>query len=85
MTNSSFCGLYEIYLSSLRKPGFFNLGRQEIWEVAQRRKHDIALFLQSLFDCPDAVAHSDLVYTFFHPMLRDQEEENIRIRKLKSE
>ena len=59
------------------------LGRQEVWEVAQRRKHDIALFLDSLFGCEDAIAHSDLIYTFFHPLLRDQEEADIHIRKLK--
>ena len=29
------------------------------------------------------MAHSDLVYTFFHPLLRDQEEANIHMRKLK--
>ena len=42
-------------------------------------------FLNSLFECPDEVAHSDLVYTFFHPLLRDQEEANVHIRKLRGE
>ena len=40
-------------------------------------------FLGSLFECADEVAHSDLVYTFFHPLLRDQEEANVHIRKLR--
>ena len=59
------------------------MGRQEISEVAERRKHDIKTFLDALFNLSESVAHSDLVYTFFHPILRDQEEANIRQRKLK--
>ena len=59
------------------------MGRQEISEVAERRKHDIKTFLDALFNLPELVAHSDLVYTFFHPILRDQEEANIRQKKLK--
>ena len=34
-------------------------------------------------ECDESVAHSELVYTFFHPLLRDQEEANIHMRKLK--
>ena len=64
-------------------PKGIQLGRQEISEVAERRKHDIKTFLDALFNLPESVAHSDLVYTFFHPILRDQEEANIRQRKLK--
>ena len=64
-------------------PKGIQLGRQEISEVAERRKHDIKTFLDALFNLPEPVAHSDLVYTFFHPILRDQEEANIRQRKLK--
>ena len=64
-------------------PKGIQLGRQEISEVAERRKHDIKTFLVALFNLPEPAAHSDLVYTFFHPILRDQEEANIRQKKLK--
>ena len=69
-------------ICSLRRSGF-SLGRQEIREVATRRSKEIVQFLHSLFECPEEVAHSDLVYTFFHPLLRDQEEANVHIRKLR--
>ena len=69
---------------SLRRSGF-SLGRQEIREVATRRSKEIVQFLHSLFSCAEEVAHSDLVYTFFHPLLRDQEEANVHIRKLRGE
>ena len=52
-------------------------------EVAERRRHDVKTFLDALFNLQESVAHSDLVYTFFHPILRDQEEANIRQKKLK--
>jgi phosphatidylinositol-4-phosphate 3-kinase len=66
-------------------PKGIQFGRQEISEVAERRKHDVKTFLGGLFSLQEQVAHSDLVYTFFHPILRDQEEANIRQRKLKEE
>ena len=74
-------GFFCLFSPSL--PKGIQLGRQEISEVAERRKHDIKTFLDALFNLPEPVAHSDLVYTFFHPILRDQEEANIRQRKLK--
>lgn len=64
-----------IYVSNL----FFSLstglhmGRSNIKQVAQRRFHEISLFVKSLFLCAHEIAHSDLVYTFFHPLLRDQQ------------
>ena len=73
---------YLTLICSLRRSGF-SLGRQEIREVATRRSKEIVQFLHSLFECPEEVAHSDLVYTFFHPLLRDQEEANVHIRKLR--
>ncbi len=33
--------------------------------------------------CDESVSRSELVYTFFHPLLRDQEEASIHMRKLK--
>lgn len=51
--------------------------------MAEKRKVDIEKFLVSLFKMADEIAHSDIVYTFFHPLLRDQEESDINIRKVK--
>jgi hypothetical protein len=31
----------------------------------------------------DEISHSDIVYTFFHPLLRDQQEANINATKVK--
>ena len=52
--------------------------------VAEKRKLDIELFLATLFDLAPEISHSDLVYTFFHPLLRDQEDTDIHIRKLRN-
>ncbi|XP_048517557.1 phosphatidylinositol 4-phosphate 3-kinase C2 domain-containing subunit alpha isoform X3 [Dendroctonus ponderosae] len=54
-----------------------HMGRQNIKQVAQKRYHEISLFIKSLFVCAQEIAHSDLVYTFFHPLLRDQKEDEI--------
>lgn len=50
------------------------MGRSNIKQVAEKRRLDIEKFLVSLFRMADEISHSDLVYTFFHPLLRDQEE-----------
>jgi len=44
---------------------------------------DIERFLKSLFLMADEISHSDIVYTFFHPLLRDQQEANINATKVK--
>lgn len=49
------------------------MGRSNIKQVAEKRYNDIRLFVGTLFHTADEIAHSDLVYTFFHPMLRDQQ------------
>ena len=54
-------------------------------QVAEKRKREIGGFLQGLFRLSDEISHSDLVYTFFHPLHRDQKEANIHINKLKGE
>lgn len=59
------------------------MGRSNIKQVADKRVHDIKKFLQSLFMMADEICHSDLVYTFFHPLLRDQQESSIHEHKLK--
>lgn len=66
-------------------PKGLHIGRQEIQAVAEQRKHDIARFLESLFSLNVSISQSDLVYTFFHPLLRDQEDANIHIRKLRGQ
>ncbi|KAI1732417.1 phosphatidylinositol 3- and 4-kinase domain-containing protein [Ditylenchus destructor] len=50
-----------------------NFGRSNIKVVARKRQLELENFLQSLFRLPDEVAHSDLVYTFFHTLYRDSE------------
>ena len=57
--------------------------RTEIQAVAEQRKHEIARFLESLFTNNVSISQSDLVYTFFHPLLRDQQEADIHLRKLR--
>lgn len=59
------------------------MGRSNVQTVAERRLPEIRLFLVSLFDSADEIAHSDLVYTFFHPILRDQQEQDINVAKVK--
>jgi len=80
--HSKLCLLYPLTkFHSLTKG--LSIGRSEIREVAERRKNEIAGFLSGLFRLNDEISHSDLVYTFFHPCLRDQEEASIHIAKLK--
>lgn len=49
------------------------VGRSNTREVALRRKIDVENFLRSLMSMAEEVSHCSLVYTFFHPLLRDQE------------
>lgn len=60
------------------------MGRSNIKTVADRRLPEIRHFLVSLFESADEIAHSDLVYTFFHPIYRDQQEQDIHVAKVKS-
>lgn len=64
-------------------PSGIHVGRSNIKTVAERRLPEIRLFLTSLFRSADEIAHSDLVYTFFHPLLRDQQEQDIHVAKVK--
>lgn len=59
------------------------VGRSNIKQVAEKRRYEIQKFLDQLFLMADEISHSDLVYTFFHPLLRDQQEANIHQGKLK--
>ncbi|XP_064480154.1 phosphatidylinositol 4-phosphate 3-kinase C2 domain-containing subunit alpha-like [Ornithodoros turicata] len=49
------------------------VGRSNTREVALKRKVDVEHFLRSLMTMAEEVSHCSLVYTFFHPLLRDQE------------
>ncbi|XP_061378857.1 phosphatidylinositol 4-phosphate 3-kinase C2 domain-containing subunit alpha isoform X2 [Danaus plexippus] len=63
-------------------PSGLHVGRSNIRQVAERRFADVQSFLTSLFSLADEISHSDLVYTFFHPLLRDQQDvEPQRLRK----
>lgn len=59
------------------------MGRSNIKQVAEKRRIDIKRFLSSLFHMTDEICHSDIVYTFFHPLLRDQQEASIHDTKLR--
>lgn len=59
------------------------MGRSNIKQVAEKRLNDIRSFVYSLFYQADEIAHSDLVYTFFHPLLRDQQNMELFNRKSK--
>uniref|UniRef100_A0A2M4A4P5 Putative phosphatidylinositol 3-kinase vps34 involved in signal transduction n=2 Tax=Anopheles triannulatus TaxID=58253 RepID=A0A2M4A4P5_9DIPT len=64
-------------------PSGIHVGRSNVKVVAERRLPEIRQFLISLFNSADEIAHSDLVYTFFHPLLRDQQEADIHAAKVK--
>ncbi|XP_023217148.1 phosphatidylinositol 4-phosphate 3-kinase C2 domain-containing subunit alpha-like [Centruroides sculpturatus] len=49
------------------------MGRTNVREVAERRKVEIGIFLETLMEMADEISHCSIVYTFFHPILRDQE------------
>ena len=70
-------------LESLSKGVY--LGRSSVKAVAEKRLSELDQFLVSLFRLAEEISHSDLVYTFLHPLLRDQDEEaNFNTRKLKN-
>ncbi|KAE8606011.1 hypothetical protein XENTR_v10010566 [Xenopus tropicalis] len=59
-------------------PGFPSkvvLGRTHIKEVAAKRKVELNSYIQSLMGSTPEVAECDLIYTFFHPLLRDDKSE----------
>ncbi|QQP56277.1 Phosphatidylinositol4phosphate 3kinase C2 domaincontaining subunit beta-like, partial [Caligus rogercresseyi] len=72
------------YRGSNSLPKGITFGRTEIHEVAERRRQNVANFIHHLFSSSsEDVQQSNLVYTFFHPLLRDQEESRVHFRKLK--
>lgn len=71
-----------MFFSSLLNTSI-HVGRSHIKQVAEKRRVEIQSFLNTLFEMASEVSHSDLVYTFFHPLLRDQQEASIEDTKLK--
>jgi len=58
------------------------LGRSSVKAVAEKRRIELDQFLVSLFNLAEEICHCDLVYTFLHPLLRDQDEEaNVYVTK----
>ena len=47
--------------------------RSNTQEMAEKRKKNISKFLSQLMGSSEEISHSDIVYTFFQPLLRDQE------------
>ncbi|XP_067902369.1 phosphatidylinositol 4-phosphate 3-kinase C2 domain-containing subunit alpha [Heterodontus francisci] len=61
-------------------PGFPNkvvLGRTHIKDVASKRKVELNSYVQCLMNGTAEVAECDLIYTFFHPLGRDEKAEGI--------
>ncbi|KAM4617398.1 phosphatidylinositol 4-phosphate 3-kinase C2 domain-containing subunit alpha [Discoglossus pictus] len=59
-------------------PGFPSrvvLGRTHIEDVAAKRKVELNSYVQSLMNSSPEVSECDLIYTFFHPLLRDDKAE----------
>ena len=54
-------------------PSGLHIGRSNVNNIAQKRLSDLRNFLKSLFETADEISHSKLVYTFFHPLLRDEQ------------
>lgn len=48
------------------------VGRTNTREVAERRMMELKTFLANLLRLPPEISECDLIYTFFHPILRDQ-------------
>ncbi|KAM3851421.1 phosphatidylinositol 4-phosphate 3-kinase C2 domain-containing subunit alpha isoform 1-T2 [Vipera latastei] len=61
-------------------PGFPSkmvLGRTHVKDVAAKRKVELNSYIQSLMNASTDVSECDLVYTFFHPLPRDEKAEGI--------
>ncbi|CAH1786121.1 unnamed protein product [Owenia fusiformis] len=55
-------------------PGKILLGRTHIKTVAEKRKMELENFMRELLLLAPEISQHDLIYTFFHPMLRDETE-----------
>lgn len=82
ITQSQYYYLF-FFLLCYSLPSGMSVGRSNIKQVADKRRADIEKFLVSLFKMAPEISQSDLVYTFFHPLLRDQQNADIHLRKVK--
>lgn len=62
-----------------------SVGRSNIATVAERRLPEVKKFISSLLHSSSEIVNSDLVITFFHPLLRDQQEADIHAKKVKED
>ncbi len=54
--------------------------------VAEARKGEVEKFLKQIVNLANEVSECDLVYTFFHPLLRDEQDiDKTNLQKLKGE
>lgn len=53
--------------------------------MAERRLPEVKKFMYSLLHSSKEIINSDLVVTFFHPLLRDQQEADIHTTKMKDD
>lgn len=52
--------------------------RKNIRAVASQQQVELQIFLERLLELHDEVSHSDLIYTFFHPLCRDSDPDAMR-------
>lgn len=64
-------------------PTGISVGRSNVKTVADKRLPDVKKFLYSLLNSASEIVNSDLVITFFHPLLRDQQEADINALKIR--
>lgn len=60
-----------------------SVGRSNIKTVADKRLPEVKKFLHTLLHSASEILNSDLVITFFHPLLRDQQEADIHATKMR--
>lgn len=62
-----------------------SVGRSNIKTVAERRLPEVRKFIHTLLNSSNEMINSDLVITFFHPLLRDQQEADIHVTKMRED
>lgn len=60
-----------------------SVGRSNIKTVADKRLPEVRKFLNSVLHSAPEIINSDLMITFFHPLLRDQQEADIHATKVR--
>ncbi|XP_074660080.1 phosphatidylinositol 4-phosphate 3-kinase C2 domain-containing subunit alpha-like [Tubulanus polymorphus] len=60
------------------------IGRSNVKSVAEKRKQELDVFMRELLKTAPEISECDLVYTFFHPLMRDEQEGlNPHLQKIK--